>query len=148
VSPSRERSFPNAANLSVQQSTPSIFHGGCWLHMLGRLGSGPSRRAQSSAPSLLAPAIDSGSDHQPNKRRYASTGRPDQGLYRRSEPFASRPTWPVDLVPRSRTPILLPFHRSTLDPVLERQCIELICIAKYEGVSVCDDCITGPTWAT
>jgi hypothetical protein len=26
--------------------------------------------------------------------------------------------------------------------------IELICIAKYQGVSVRDDCITGPTWAT
>jgi hypothetical protein len=49
-----ERPFSNAANQSAQQSTPSIFHGGFFLDLFGRVGSGPSRRARSSTPTLLA----------------------------------------------------------------------------------------------
>src|SRR5262249_54217059 len=38
-SPSPQRPFSNAANLSVQQSTPSIFHDGFFPRLFGRLGS-------------------------------------------------------------------------------------------------------------
>lgn len=51
-SPLTERPFSNAANLSAQQSTPSIFHGGSWLHLLDRVGSGPSRRVRSAPPAF------------------------------------------------------------------------------------------------
>src|SRR5262249_37531043 len=116
-----ERSFSNAANLSVQQSTPSIFHGGFFLHLFGRLGSGPSRRARSSAPSLLAPAIHSECHRLVAYARRRAVPRKCRGLsagdtlyqvpcLRTARECSCQSTWPAHHARRDRTATPGPFH--------------------------------------